>query len=311
MMKKRSNSQYLRWSGLLGLTTLFLSGCVKMENGVPADSGIVNTFFYKPMLSAIQFFAENQGLGFGLAIVIVTIIVRSIILPLGLYQAWKASYHSEKMAYLKPVFEPLQEKLKQASNQQEQLMAQQALFALQKEYGVSPLGGMGCLPVLAQFPFFSGIYAATRFTPGISDATFAGIPLGKPSLVFTVLTGVLYLFQSWYMVKGMDQNTQVTEAQQATMKNTMYMTPIMMVIMSLTMPAGVQLYWVVGGLFGLIQQLITQRVIKPHLRQKIEEEFKHNPPKASPIVKDVTPTSDAVISAPKKTNRNAGKQRSR
>ena len=47
------------------------------------------------MAETIKYFATDQGLGFSVAIIIVTIIV-PIILPLGIYQSWKATLHSEK-----------------------------------------------------------------------------------------------------------------------------------------------------------------------------------------------------------------------
>ena len=46
----------------------------------------------------------DLGLGFGLGLSLVTVIVRIIIFPLGIYQSWKATYQSEKMNYLKPIF---------------------------------------------------------------------------------------------------------------------------------------------------------------------------------------------------------------
>ena len=85
------------------------------------------------MAEAIKYFATDKGLGFGVAIIIVTIIVRLIILPLGIYQSWKATLHSEKMNALKHVLEPHQTRLKEATTQEEKLEAQQALFAAQKE----------------------------------------------------------------------------------------------------------------------------------------------------------------------------------
>ena len=89
------------------------------------------------MAEAIKYFATDKGLGFGVAIIIVTIIVRLIILPLGIYQSWKATLHSEKMNALKHVLEPHQTRLKEATTQEEKLEAQQALFAAQKEHGIS------------------------------------------------------------------------------------------------------------------------------------------------------------------------------
>lgn len=87
----------------LALSILFtLTGCVGRDaHGNP--KGMIWEFLGKPMSYFIDYFANNAGLGYGLAIIIVTIVVRTLILPLGLYQSWKASYQSEKMAFLKPV----------------------------------------------------------------------------------------------------------------------------------------------------------------------------------------------------------------
>ncbi|MGC4388636.1 YidC/Oxa1 family membrane protein insertase, partial [Streptococcus suis] len=76
--------------------------------------------------------------------ILVTIIVRLIILPLGLYQSYKASYQAEKMNYLKPIFEPINERIRNATTQEEKMAAQTELMQAQREAGVSMFGGMGC-----------------------------------------------------------------------------------------------------------------------------------------------------------------------
>lgn len=292
-------------SGLTLSSLIFLSGCVSLDtNGNPV--GVVWDFIGQPMANIITYFAEDQGLGFGVGIIIVTLIVRFLILPLGLYQSWKASYQSEKMAYLKPILAPLQEKMKNASSQAEQMAAQQAYFAAQKEYGVSMFGGMGCLPLLIQMPFFSALFFAARYTKGIADANFLGIDLGERSLVLIALAGLFYFAQSLLMQVGMD------EEQKKQSRSIMFMNPLMIMFFSWSSPAGVTLYWVVGGIFGIIQQAITNFVIKPKIRMRIDEEFAKNPPKAPSFAKDVTPTpSPAIQESKKKNNRNVGKQRKR
>ena len=168
------NKRFIKLSGLSLATLLFLSGCVQTDkSGNP--TGFIWNYLGQPMSYLIEYFAENQALGYGLAIIIVTLIVRLIILPLGIYQSYKAAIQSEKMNYLKPILGPIQERMKNASSQEEQLAAQQEYFATQKQYGVSMLGGMGCLPLLIQMPFFSAIYFAARHTPGIAEASFLGI----------------------------------------------------------------------------------------------------------------------------------------
>ena len=89
--------------------------------------------------------------------------------------------------------------------------------------------------------------------------------------------------------------------------------------MSISLPASVALYWFIGGIFSIIQQLVTTYVLKPKLRRKVEEEYTKNPPKAykaNNARKDVTNSTKATesnqaIITSKKTNRNAGKQKRR
>ena len=143
---------------------LVLTGCVNVDKATGQPTGFIWNTFGAPMAEAIKYFANDKGLGFGVGIIIVTIIVRLIILPLGIYQSWKATLHSEKMNALKHVLEPHQTRLKEATTQEEKLEAQQALFAAQKEHGISMFGGVGCFPLLIQMPFFSAIYFAAQHT---------------------------------------------------------------------------------------------------------------------------------------------------
>ena len=291
---------------------LVLTGCVQVDKATGQPTGFIWNTIGAPMAEAIKYFATDKGLGFGVAIIIVTIIVRLIILPLGIYQSWKATLHSEKMNALKHVLEPHQTRLKEATTQEEKLEAQQALFAAQKEHGISMFGGVGCFPILIQMPFFSAIYFAAQHTEGVSEASFLGIALGSPSWILIACAGVLYYIQSLLSLHGVEDETQREQ-----LKKMIYMSPMMIVMFSIFSPASVTLYWVVGGFMMILQQFIVNYIIRPKLRKKVREEYSKNPPKASKTSaarKDVTPESAAVIStSAKKKNkkRNSGKQHSR
>ena len=291
---------------------LVLTGCVQVDKATGQPTGFIWNTIGAPMAEAIKYFATDQGLGFGLGIIIVTIIVRLLILPLGIYQSWKATLHSEKMNALKDVLEPHQTRLKEATTQEEKLEAQQALFAAQKEHGISMFGGVGCFPLLIQMPFFSAIYFAAQHTEGVSEASFLGIALGSPSWILIACAGVLYYVQSLLSLHGVEDETQREQ-----LKKMIYMSPMMIVMFSIFSPASVTLYWVVGGFMMILQQFIVNYIIRPKLRKKVREELAKNPPKVSKTSvarKDVTPESAAVIStSAKKKNkkRNSGKQHSR
>ena len=291
---------------------LVLTGCVQVDKATGQPTGFIWNTIGAPMAEAIKYFAKDQGLGFGVAIIIVTIIVRLLILPLGIYQSWKATLHSEKMNALKHVLEPHQTRLKEATTQEEKLEAQQALFAAQKEHGISMFGGVGCFPILIQMPFFSAIYFAAQHTEGVSEASFLGIALGSPSWILIACAGVLYYIQSLLSLHGVEDETQREQ-----IKKMIYMSPMMIVMFSIFSPASVTLYWVVGGFMMILQQFIVNYMIRPKLRKKVREEYSKNPPKVSKTSgarKDVTPESASVISTSnKKKNkkRNSGKQHSR
>ncbi len=296
----------LALSGMALSMLLLLTGCVSRDKaGNP--TGLIWNLLGKPMASLISFFADNMGLGFGLGIILVTIIVRFIILPLGLYQSRKAAYQSEKMAYLKPIFEPLQKRMQDPNlSQEEKMTAQADYFAAQKANGVSMFGGIGCLPLLIQMPFFSAMFFAAQHTPGISESKFLWMNLGKPDFILIATIVALYFIQSWLSVQAMP------EEQRQQSKTMMYSMPITMAIFTFGLPSSVGLYWFVGGIFSIFQQLITTYIIKPRLRKQVEQEFELNPPKninMSSTRRDVTPqASQAIIT---KSNRNAGKQRKR
>ena len=291
---------------------LVLTGCVQVDKATGQPTGFIWNTIGAPMAEAIKYFATDKGLGFGVAIIIVTIIVRLVILPLGIYQSWKATLHSEKMNALKHVLEPHQTRLKEATTQEEKLEAQQALFAAQKEHGISMFGGVGCFPILIQMPFFSAIYFAAQHTEGVSEASFLGIALGSPSWILIACAGVLYYVQSLLSLHGVEDETQREQ-----LKKMIYMSPMMIVMFSIFSPASVTLYWVVGGFMMILQQFIINYMVRPHLRKKVREEFAKNPPKASKSSgarKDVTPEpATAITTSNKKKNkkRNAGKQHSR
>lgn len=306
---------------LLGVASaglLLLSGCVQTHivDGVrvpteAATHGMTYQILVKPMSAFVDVFANNMNLGYGWGIVLVTLIIRFLILPLGLNQAYKSTYMQEKTAYLAPVFEPLNARLKAATTPEERMAAQQALMKAQKDNGINMLSSLGCLPLLIQWPFFIALYNAAAYTPGISTATFFGIDLGRSSIVITLIAGIFYFLQTWISTKSM------TPEQKKTGMTMLIMSPVMIIVFSFMSPADVALYWAVGGIVMVIQQIIITYIMKPRMRKKIDEEFKNNPPKMADLPKDVTPKSATQqglkdLDAPRKKNnngRNAGKQK--
>lgn len=307
-MKKIKN--WVLASGLLG-AILFLSGCVQRNSdGTPTGKGWVYTILVKPMGIAINYLADLFNGNYGWAIILITIVVRLIIMPLGLHQSRTSIIQQEKMAALKPQIDQAQKNLKEATTIDEQRAAQLEMSALYKENGVSMTGGMGCLPMIIQLPIFSALFYATQYTDGIDSSTFFGVNLGQRSLLFVALAGISYLGVSLVSMIG------VPEAQRKSMGAMMLMNPLMIIFFSFSTSAGVTLYWIVGGIFSMIQTYISNVLMKPKIQAKIAEELAANPMKTviKPRVKKevdavVSTVSSTGSSQPRNSNgRNAGKQ---
>lgn len=300
--------KWLLGSGLLSMI-IFLSGCVPHnKDGSPDTTSTMYRLFVVPLENFLQWLVQNFDWSYGLAIIVLTIIVRIVIMPLGIHQSKKSLIQTEKMAAIKPQMDAVQEKVKAAKTPEEQMAAQQEMQAVYKENGVSMLGGIGCLPLLIQMPIFSALYYTARYSEGIQGSHFLGIALSKPSYLLVVVVGIAYLLQGYISLIG------VPEEQKKTMRSMMIASPLMIVFMSFTSPAGVALYWVVGGVFSCIQTFITNVLMRPRIKAKIQADLKKNPPKqvVKPVVKQAEPVKETKKAIPaKKNNRNAGKQAGR
>ncbi|MDN6639435.1 MAG: membrane protein insertase YidC [Tetragenococcus sp.] len=302
--------KWLLTSGLLA-TLITLSGCVKrLDDGSPDPSGLIYRFLVNPLGSFLTYMADNWGLGFGWAIIVLTIIIRFILMPLMIHQSRKSMFQSEKMQYLKPQIDIAQANMKKASSQEEQMQAQKEMQEVYKENNVSMFGGIGCLPLLIQMPIFSALFFTTRYTPGIGSATFFGMNLGERSLALVVFAGLAYVAQSFISMIG------IPAEQKKQMRSMMIVSPMMIVFVSLSSPAGTTLYWVVGGIIGCIQTFITNVLMKPRIKKQIAKEMEENPPKTVVTErKEPSPATEAKQKAAakptnsnKNRNRNAGKQ---
>lgn len=307
-MKNRKN--WLIGSGLF-VVLITLSGCVSMlPDGTPDPTGLIYRFMVAPLGQVLTHIAKEWSLGYGWAIIIITIIVRLIILPLGIHQSHKSMIQAEKMQYIKPQIDIAQANAKKAVTREEQVQAQLEMQNVYKENGLSMFGGLGCLPLLLQMPVFTALFYTARYTLGIDQASFYGISLGESSLILVAIAGLAYALQGYLSLFG------VPEEQKKTMRSMLIVSPLMIVMMSFSSPAGVTLYWVVGGIIGCIQTFITNVLMKPRIKRQIKEEMKKNPPKvvvtprkeAVPVKQAKTVTKNLNATNTATRGRNAGKQ---
>ncbi|WP_161878146.1 membrane protein insertase YidC [Alkalibacterium sp. MB6] len=323
-MNLRNRTKKLLLSGGMLTMVLFLSGCIRIDQeGNPA--GGISQFLFDylviPTQQFIEILADLFG-SYGLAIIAITIIVRLLILPLSVKQQRSTMEQQVKMEAIKPATEEIQAELKAATDPQEKQELNQELMEVYREHNVSMLGGLsGCLPLLIQLPIFTAMYQAINMSESIRNATWLGIQLGQRSIGLAVITGIIYYIQTRVMQAGMPEEQR---KQSGTM---MLMNPVMILMFSISGPAGLTLYWFAGGLVAIAQSLITNLYYKPKMEKELKE--KHGRTKVVERKKrprkTVTPAQSGVVNpAPtakerrknqspfeQKGGRNAGKQQRR
>jgi YidC/Oxa1 family membrane protein insertase len=209
---------------------------------------------------------------YGVAIIIVTIIVRLVLAPLQQFQLVRQRKTMQEQRKLAPQVAELRKKYKK-DNQR----LQQETMKLYQEHGINPLGQfVGCLPLLVQTPILIALYwvftgfsraqhvaAHFLFVPNLNENPLHqvafhlfGLPVPYAAyLVFPLLAALTTVVTSRMLQMPPPPNPTEQEQQTAQMQRTMiWLSPVMIGWFALNVPAGLGLYWFVGNLVSIIQQ---------------------------------------------------------
>jgi YidC/Oxa1 family membrane protein insertase len=214
--------------------------------------GKFSGFFAKGLLLAMNWLHDVTGAGYGLAIVLITVIIKMLFWPLT-----AASTRSMKrMQVLAPEMAALKEKYKDDMQK-----FTQKQWELYRKHKVSPMSG--CLPMAIQMPVFFGFFTMIRSAIELRGAHFLWIAdLSKPDTLFMIpgthfpfnllplLMGASMLWQSHLQPPspGMDP---------AQAKMMRYM-PLMFLVFLYTYSSGLALYWTVNNLLTIVQTKLTK-----------------------------------------------------
>jgi YidC/Oxa1 family membrane protein insertase len=178
----------------------------------------------------------------GLAIIIFTVILKTILLPLTV----KSIRSTAGMQELQPKMKELQKKYKDDRQRLSQEMMQ--LYA---QYQINPAAG--CLPLLIQIPIFFGLYFAVREI-STDDTSFLWLHLNQadPYKILPILAGVFQFVQTRMMRPA--NGPKVTDPQQQMMNTMTNFMPLMVVVFGWTFASGAVLYWLTQSIYSVIQQ---------------------------------------------------------
>jgi YidC/Oxa1 family membrane protein insertase len=238
--------------------------------------------FYQPILNLLVWLYDIiPGHDIGIAIILLTIIIRVILLPLS-----KKSIESQKaLQDLQPKIEEIK---KQFPGKEEQ---GKAMIKLYQENKINPLSS--CLPLLIQLPFLIAVYNVFRtgLSKGslelvypfihrpevMSSISFGFLDLAKSNWVLAILAGAAQFWQAKMMItkkapistKGaMDENMTAMLNKQM-----LYFMPLFTVFIGLSLPGGLTLYWFVVTLLTILQQIfIFNRILNKGKKEVITVE---------------------------------------
>lgn len=234
------------------------------------ESGFFGTFFYLPLYNTLVFILSAvPGANVGVSIIILTVVVRTVLLPL----SHKSVVSQSKMRALAPHLEKLKEKHK--DDKQEQARKTMELY---KEHGINPFSG--CLLVLIQLPiifalyfvFFKGLpslnaehlYSFVNLPSAVS-MMFLGIILSKKSIILALLAAITQYYQIKLSIPPLppaekDAKPSFKDDFARSFNLQMrYMLPIIVFGISYSISAAVALYWTTSNLFSIGHELYVKR----------------------------------------------------
>jgi len=236
---------------------------LNLENSVPIGWGIfgwLNRFVFFPLFS----FLTNY-FSYGIAIIIMTIIVKIAISPL----TYKSYLSQIKMKILKPELQVINEKFKD-----DPMKKQQETMKLYTKSGANPMSG--CLPALLQMPLFFALFTFFPVAFSLRQKSFLWaddlssydsilelgfyIPLyGDHVSLFPILASIAIFFYT-KMTTG-DQMMSASQTGGVNMKLIMYMMPLMMLFFFNNYASGLSLYYFVSNVLTIILMLIIKNFI--------------------------------------------------
>lgn len=236
---------------------------LNLENSVPIGWGIfgwLNRFVFFPLFSFL-----TSYFSYGIAIIIMTIIVKIAISPL----TYKSYLSQIKMKILKPELQVINEKFKD-----DPMKKQQETMNLYTKSGANPMSG--CLPALLQMPLFFALFTFFPVAFSLRQKSFLWaddlssydsilelgfyIPLyGDHVSLFPILASIAIFFYT-KMTTG-DQMMSASQTGGVNMKLIMYMMPLMMLFFFNNYASGLSLYYFVSNVLTIILMLIIKNFI--------------------------------------------------
>ena len=235
---------------------------------------LFNTYLYEPLFNALIFLYDKASFGdLGIAIILLTILVRVVLFPF----FYKGARDQAVMQKIAPKIKEIQTKHKDDKQKQVEEM-----MAIYREHKVNPFSAFFLLLVV-QLPILFAMFKV--FTTGIKtmpqDVLYSFVPrvaslnysflgvmdLSQKSILLILLTAVAQYYQAKLSLPKSNKAFKDLEMAEMMGRQMMYMGPILTVVVLITMPSAIALYWLTTTLFSVVQQVIINKkinIVKDH-----------------------------------------------
>lgn len=226
-----------------------------------------NTILIQPLTFILTTLAPQVG-GYGVAIIILTLIIRLILLPLTLPSMKMAA----KMRDLQPEINALKK-----THGKDKVALQQAQLALFQQHKINPASG--CLPNIIQFIILIALYqvinAVLKNGGGLTQFLWLNISHPDPVYILPVIAAVTQLILGLMLLPATDTSAEkvlanntptktddkkaddMSSMAQTMQQQMIFMMPAMTLFLAFKFPAGLTLYWVVTTVFSIAQQYLV------------------------------------------------------
>ncbi len=231
-----------------------LPKCSEFKINSGKYEGLWTSVFVKPLAFFILILGDKIG-SFAISIIIITIIIRLICYPF----TRKMALQSEMMKKASPELERIRKKYENKTDQESMMKQNQEMLMVYKKYNFNPFSS--CLVSFIQLPLFFAFLEAINRVPAIFEEKFIGFQLGTTPIVgFGSSTFYVYILLMIIMaattVYSLKMNSNNTDPSTKMMP---IMMSVMIIITGLVMPSALGIYWTVGNIFTIAQNIIVKK----------------------------------------------------
>lgn len=235
-----------------------LPECESFKVNSGGYEGLWTSIFVKPLawiIVKVGLLVKN----YGVAIMIVGLVLRAIMFPL----SKKSMNMSDNMQKAQKDLNKLEKKYRGREADRDAMMAKsQEMLLIYKKYDISPLSG--CLFSFLQLPIFFAFLEAVYRVPAFFEKNFLVFNLGTTPLegfkagnYWYIILVLLIIGATYFSFKNMNVSGDAEQAKQMKMMSTFMIVFISMV--SFTLPTSIALYWIVSNGFTVVQNLILKK----------------------------------------------------